>query len=97
MAKQIRMPGFRPGKVPVKLLEARVDKQEMFNQVIGDAVPARYTEAVTTSRGRPLGPPEIDITNQEYGQDLTFTAEVDVRPENELPELDGLKSIVDPI
>jgi len=97
MAKQVRMPGFRPGKVPVKLLESRVDKQEMFNQVIGEAVPARYSEAVTTSEVRPLGQPEIDITNQEYGQDLTFTAEVDVRPEIELPELDGLKITVDPI
>ena len=97
MAKQVRMPGFRPGKVPVRLLEARVDKQEMFNQVIGEAVPARYSEAVTTSDVRPLGQPEIDITNQEYGQDLTFTAEVDVRPEIELPELDGLKITVDPI
>jgi trigger factor len=97
MAKQVRMPGFRPGKVPVKLLEARVDKQEMFNQVIGEAVPARYSEAVTTSDVRPLGQPEIDITNQEYGKDLTFTAEVDVRPEIELPELDGLKITVDPI
>ncbi|HZN82346.1 MAG TPA: trigger factor [Mycobacterium sp.] len=97
MAKQIRMPGFRPGKVPVKLLEARVDKQAMFDQVIGDAVPARYTEAVTTSDVRPLGQPEIDITNKEYGQDLTFTAEVDVRPEIEIPELEGLKITVDPI
>jgi trigger factor len=97
MAKQVRMPGFRPGKVPVKLLEARVDKQEMFNQVIGDAVPARYSEAVTTSEVQPLGQPEIDITNQVYGEDLTFTAEVDVRPEIELPELEGLKITVDPI
>src|SRR4051812_4107992 len=97
MAKQVRMPGFRPGKVPVKLLEARVDKQEMFNQVIGEAVPARYSEAVTTSDVRPLGQPEIDITNQEYGQDLTFTAEVDIRPEIELPDLEGLKITVDPI
>jgi trigger factor len=97
MAKQIRMPGFRPGKVPVKLLEARVDKQAMFDQVIGDAVPARYTEAVTTSDVRPLGQPEIDITNKEYGQDLTFTAEVDIRPEIEIPELEGLKITVDPI
>jgi trigger factor len=97
MAKQIRMPGFRPGKVPVKLLEARVDKQAMFDQVIGDAVPARYTEAVTSSDVRPLGQPEIDITNKEYGKDLTFTAEVDVRPEIELPDLEALKITVDPI
>ena len=97
MAKQIRMPGFRPGKVPVKLLEARVDKQAMFDQVIGDAVPGRYTEAVTSSDVRPLGQPEIEITNKEYGQDLTFTAEVDIRPEIELPDLEGLKITVDPI
>jgi trigger factor len=97
MAKQVRMPGFRPGKVPVKLLEARVDKQAMFDQVIGDAVPARYSEAVTTSDVRPLGQPEIDITSKEYGQDLTFTAEVDIRPEIELPDLEGLKITVDPI
>src|SRR4051794_21882243 len=97
MAKQVRMPGFRPGKVPVKLLEARVDKQEMFNQVIGEAVPARYSEAVTTSDVRPLGQPEIEITNKEYGEDLTFTAEVDIRPEIELPDLKDLKITVDPI
>jgi trigger factor len=97
MAKQIRMPGFRPGKVPVKLLEARVDKQAMFDQVIGDAVPGRYTEAVTSSEVSPLGQPEIEITNKEYGQDLTFTAEVDIRPEIDIPDLDGLKITVDPI
>ena len=97
MAKQIRMPGFRPGKVPVKLLEARIDKQAMFDQVIGDAVPGRYSEAVTTSEVQPLGQPEIEITKKEYGEDLVFTAEVDIRPEIELPDLEGLKITVDPI
>ena len=63
----MRMPGFRPGKVPVKLLEARIDKQAMLDQVVGDAVPDRYTEAVTTADVRPLGQPEIEITNKEYG------------------------------
>ena len=97
MAKQIRMPGFRPGKVPVKLLEARIDKQAMFDQVIGDAVPGRYSEAVTTSEVQPLGQPEIEITKKEYGEDLVFTAEVDIRPEIELPDLEGLKITVDAI
>jgi trigger factor len=97
LAKSVRLPGFRPGKAPAKLLEARIGKEAMLDQVVGDAVPARYTEAVTTSDVRPLGQPEIDITNKEYGQDLTFTAEVDVRPEIELPDLEGLKITVDPI
>jgi trigger factor len=97
LAKQVRLPGFRPGKAPAKLLEARIGKEAMLDQVVGDAVPGRYTEAVTSSDVRPLGQPEIEITNKEYGQDLTFTAEVDVRPEIELPELEGLKISVDPI
>ena len=97
MAKQIRMPGFRPGKVPVKLLESRVDKQVMFDQVVEDAVPARYSEAVTTSEVKPIGQPEIEVTKKEYGEDVTFTAEVDVRPEIVLPDLSALKITVDPI
>ena len=97
MAKQIRLPGFRPGKVPVKLLEARMDKQAMLDQVVGDAVPARYSEAVASSEVQPIGQPEIEVTNKEYGQDLTFTAEVDVRPEITLPELSALKITVDAI
>jgi trigger factor len=97
MAKQVRMPGFRPGKVPVKLLEARIDKEAMLDQVVGEAVPSKYSEAVTTADVRPLGQPEIEITKKVYGEDLEFTAEVDVRPEIELPALEGLKITVDPI
>jgi trigger factor len=97
MAKSVRMPGFRPGKVPVKLLEARIDKEAMLDQVVGEAVPTKYSEAVTTADVRPLGQPEIEITKKVYGEDLEFTAEVDVRPEIDLPDLDGLKITVDPI
>ncbi len=97
LARTIRMPGFRPGKVPVKLLESRIDKQAMLDQVVGEAVPARYSEAVATSDVKPLGQPEIEVTNKEYGGDLTFTAEVDVRPEITLPELSTLAFTVDAI
>ena len=97
MARTVRMPGFRPGKVPVKLLEARIDKEAMLDQVVGEAVPNKYSEAVTTADVRPLGQPEIEITKKVYGEDLEFTAEVDVRPEIEIPDLDALKITVDPI
>lgn len=97
MAKSVRMPGFRPGKVPVKLLEARIDKEAMLDQVVGEAVPSKYTEAVTTADVRPLGQPDIEITKKVYGEDLEFTAEVDIRPEIELPDLEALKITVDPI
>jgi trigger factor len=97
LAKQVRLPGFRPGKAPAKLLEARIGREAMLDQVVGDAVPGRYSEAVTTSDVRPLGQPEIEITKKEYGEDLVFTAEVDIRPEITLPDLETLKISVDPI
>jgi trigger factor len=97
MAKQVRLPGFRPGKVPVKLLEARIDKAAMLDQVVSEAVPSRYTEAVTSSDVRPLGQPQIEITKKEYGEDLQFTAEVDIRPDIILPDLGALTITVDPI
>ena len=97
LARTIRMPGFRPGKVPVKLLESKIDKQAMLDQVVGEAVPARYSEAIASAEVQPLGQPDIEVTSKEYGGDLTFTAEVDVRPEITLPDLSALAFTVDAI
>ncbi len=97
LAKQIRLPGFRPGKAPAKLLEARVGKEAILDQVVNEALPSRYGQAVTEVDVRPLGQPEIDVTKKVYGEELVFTAEVDVRPEFTLPDLSALKITVDPI
>ena len=97
LAKQVRLPGFRPGKAPARLLEARFGREAMLDQVINEALPSRYGQAVTESDVRPLGQPDIEVTKKEYGQELVFTAEVDVRPEITLPDLSALKITVDPI
>ena len=97
LAQQVRLPGFRPGKAPAKLLEARVGRGAVLEQVVNDALPARYSEAVTTEELRPLGQPEIEVTKIEDGEELTFTAEVDVRPDIDLPDLSELKISVDPV
>ena len=97
LAKQIRLPGFRPGKAPRKLLEARIGRGAVLEQVVNDALPGRYSEAVTSSEIQPLGQPEIEITKLEDNEELVFTAEVDIRPEIELPDLEALKITVDPI
>jgi len=97
LAKQVRLPGFRPGKAPRKLLEARIGRGAVLEQVVNDALPSRYSEAVSTSDLKPLGQPEIEITKLEDNEELVFTAEVDIRPEITLPELDSLKITVDPI
>lgn len=97
LAKQIRLPGFRPGKAPAKLLEARFGREAMLDQVVSDALPARYGQAVTEAEVQPIGEPEFDVTSKEYGQELTFTAEVDVRPQITLPDLSALTVSVPPV
>jgi len=97
LAKQVRMPGFRPGKAPAKLIEARFGRAAVLQQVVNEALPSRYSEAVTSSDLKPLGQPDIEVTKLEDGEHITFTAEVDVRPDITLPDLEQLKITVDPI
>ena len=97
LAKQVRLPGFRPGKAPAKLLEARIGRGAVLDQVVNEALPARYSQAVSTTEVKPLGQPDIEITKIEDGELLEFTAEVDVRPEITLPDLSELKISVDAV
>ncbi len=97
LAKNVRVPGFRPGKAPAKLLEARFGRAAIIEEVINAALPSRYGQAVAETDVHPLGQPDIDVTKKEYGQDLAFTAEVDVRPEITLPDLQALTVSVDSI
>jgi len=69
----------------------------VLEQVVNDALPSRYAQAVTTAEVQPIGQPEIEITKIEDGDELVFTAEVDVRPKIELPDLNALMITVDPV
>ena len=97
LAQQIRVPGFRPGKAPARLLEARVGRGAVLEQVINAALPTKYTQAVTEAELSPLGQPEIEVTKLEDGSEVVFTAEVDVRPDITLPAFGELAVTVDPI
>ncbi|GAB18104.1 trigger factor [Gordonia effusa NBRC 100432] len=97
LAQQIRIPGFRPGKAPAKLIEARVGRDSVLAQVVNEALPVKYTEAVTEADINALGQPDIDLAELKYGESITFTAEVDVRPEIELPDYSTLAVTVDAI
>ena len=97
LAQQVRLPGFRPGRAPAKLLEARLGRGAVLQQVVNDVLPTRYSEALTSTELRPLGEPEIEVTKIEDGEELVFTAEVDVRPDIDLPDLSTLKITVDPV
>ncbi|MFB7878613.1 trigger factor [Nocardia sp. NPDC056064] len=95
LAQQVKIPGFRPGKAPAKLIETRVGRGAVLEQVVNDALPGRYAEAVQTAEVKVIGQPEIEITKIEDGEELAFTAEVDVRPEITLPDYSGIEVTVD--
>jgi trigger factor len=95
VARQVRVPGFRPGKVPPRVIDARIGRGVVLEQAVNDAVPELYSKAVTEHDVVPLDQPEVEVTRLEDGQELAFTAEVDVRPKFELPALDTLSVTVE--
>jgi trigger factor len=98
IAQQVRIPGFRPGKAPARILEARLGRGVVLDEVVNAAIPAKYSEAVTTAEDvTPIGRPDIEVTEIADGDHLAFTAEVDVRPEITLPDLDGITVTVDDV
>lgn len=90
IGKQINIPGFRKGKVPARVVEQRVGRAAVLDEAINDALPKVYDDIIRENKIRPIGQPEVEVTEIADGDKLAFTAEVDVRPEFELPAFDSL-------
>lgn len=97
IAKQVNIPGFRKGKVPTRVIDQRVGRGAVLEEAINDAVPAAFDEAVKDNNLMPVGRPVIDITEIAEDSHIAFTAEVEVRPEFDLPAFDALKIEVDAV
>jgi trigger factor len=97
MAQQVKIPGFRPGKAPARVLEQRLGRGAVLDEVVNEAVPAKYAEALSAGEVRPLGQPEIEVTKIDDGELLTFTAEVDIRPPVALPDFEELSVSVEDV
>jgi trigger factor len=95
IGKQVRLKGFRPGKVPARLLDQQVGRGTVLQQALNDALPELYTSAVRESEVTAIGQPEVEVTDFTDGEQLVFTAEVDVRPDFEIPSYDGLPVTVE--
>ncbi|MEJ1180759.1 trigger factor [Pseudarthrobacter sp. NPDC055928] len=95
VASQIQVPGFRKGKVPSKLIDQRVGRGYVLETAINEGLNGWYQAAVQESGIRPLSRPEVEITEvpdpTSTDGELKFHAEVDVRPEIELPDYAGIK------
>lgn len=90
IAKSVNIPGFRKGKVPARIIEQRFGIEAVLEEAVNDALPKAYEEAVRSTGIMPVGRPEIDVTELVQGAPLAFTAEVDVRPEFDLPDYSSL-------
>ncbi|SDO17109.1 trigger factor [Geodermatophilus sp. DSM 45219] len=97
LGKQVRVPGFRPGKVPNRVLDQRIGRPLVLEQVVQHAIPEVYSEVVRENQVRVLGQPDIEVTRLDDNDTLAFTAEVDVAPKVELPSLDELAVTVDDV
>ncbi len=97
IAQQVRIPGFRPGKAPARVLESRIGRAPVLDEVVNEVIPAKYIEAVQAGEVRTLGQPDFEVTKLEDREVLEFTAEVDVRPEIDVPAAEGLAVTVDDV
>ncbi|MDO5092133.1 MAG: trigger factor [Propionibacteriaceae bacterium] len=95
IAEQVSIPGFRKGKVPAAIIDQRFGRGVVLQEAINEALPPAYDQAIREAGVAPLAQPEIDVTKLEDGELVEFTAEVDVRPEFELPDFGTVEVSVD--
>jgi trigger factor len=95
VARQVRVPGFRPGRVPPRVIDQRFGRGTVLEQAVQDAVPQLYGKALEENDVFALGQPAVEITKLDDGRELAFTAEVDVRPKFDLPDINGMPVTVD--
>ena len=91
IAREVRIPGFRPGKAPRKVLERRLGAQVGREQALHDALPEYYAQAVTDNDVDAIDAPEIDITAGEDDGPVAFDAVVEVRPVVQVAGYGGLR------
>ncbi|MER7073971.1 trigger factor [Terrabacter sp. NPDC000476] len=99
IGEHIQVPGFRKGKVPARIIEQRVGRGAVLEEAVNNALPTFYGQALEENEVRPLGQPEITDLKVPAtdGEDFVFTAEVDKRPEIDLPDFGGIELTVDEV
>jgi trigger factor len=80
VAREVKIPGFRKGKVPKQIIDARIGREHVVHEFLDEFLPEYYLQAVRENDLAPIADPEIDMGNVEEGKPLTFTATVEVRP-----------------
>jgi trigger factor len=88
---RVNVPGFRKGKVPRKIFEAKFGVEALYQDAIDYLLPRAYEEAVNESGIEPVDRPSVDLIQVEAGKPFVFKATVTVKPEVQLGEYKGVE------
>ena len=91
LARNVKMPGFRPGKVPRKIFEAQYGVGVITERAMEDLVPEKYAEAVEEHKLEPIARPKMELLPEEEGAPMRFKAVVTVRPQFDLKDYAGIE------
>lgn len=91
VALKANIPGFRKGKVPRSIFEAKFGVESLYQDALDILLPEAYSQAVKETEIDPIDRPEVDVQQMEKGQPLKFTAKVEVKPEVQLGEYKGIE------
>ena len=94
ISREVRIPGFRPGKAPRRLVEARVGLDVARQEAIRDALPDFYERALRENDLEPIAAPEIDITSGEESGNMAFDAVVEIMPTVDVAGYGGLRVVI---
>ena len=101
IAQDVQIPGFRKGKVPAPIIDQRVGRGAVIEHAVSEGLDGFYREAVTANEVRTVGRPSAEVvdwpSDKDFSGDLKVEVEVDVRPEFDLPALDGITVEVDAV
>jgi len=97
LSEKINIPGFRKGKVPTAMIDQRVGRGAVLDEAINAALPTFYSQAAKENDVLVIGRPEVEITELKDKENFSFTVEVDVRPEINLPNFSEIKIEVDDV
>ncbi|WP_449408481.1 trigger factor [Microbacterium maritypicum] len=101
IAQDVQIPGFRKGKVPAPIIDQRIGRGAVIEHAVNEGLDKFFREATNEHKLRVVGRPSADITQwpneKDFSGDLLVDVEVDVRPDIELPDYEGITLTVDAV
>lgn len=90
-AKRLRLPGFRPGKVPIPMAKKYISDEGLGGDVVDEVVPKAYVEALRQEKLEPISQPKWELVQRERGKALIFKVSFEVKPTVEIDGYKGFK------